>query len=194
MASLGPDAGAKVRDVAGAFRELAKAKIGAGTMAGMKLAAVGLLALGSAAATTAPQMLAVVSAGDAIMDMTGRIIDMEADFDRAAAIMSKFGQRMGEAFDKVATAAEAGPFSAEAETRAETITTVKVKDEVARNAAAGSRQIGDILTSIRDVLTSVDAKMDPATVLDIKKILDANLPAESAKGAPVDDINRWKLG
>jgi len=194
LEGVGEDVGEKMKGIVTGLRELSNVRIAPGVAAGILVAAASLRAFGDAAGEAAPQLEAVADAGTAITEMVDQVVSKEADFDRAATIVEEFGSRIDAAFEKVSAAAVAGPFGPEGEARAETITTVRVTDEVARRAAENNRQMNESLSTIKSIMDSIGGKIDVQTLKEILKILEAHLPriSEGGGGAPVDDINRWK--
>jgi hypothetical protein len=204
LTKMGTDAGEKLSDIAFGLRDLATVRLGPELMTGLVLAAVGLGAIGDAAATAAPQMQAVADAGTAITEMVDKILDKAPDFEEAANIIEQFQKSIGA--PAVGAAGLAGPLGTVgpaggmlqgllAKVRGEPISPVKtVADEAQKKSAERGRQMNEILAAIKTVMENVSGKLDPTTLLAIKALLDTHLPriAEGGTGAPVDEINRWK--
>jgi len=205
LAKLGTDAGKKLSDVALGLRDLATVQLGPEVMMGMVFAAIGISAIGDAAATAAPRMLAVADAGTAITTMVDDILARADDFTEAANVIEQFRDSIGTPAT-VGVAGPVGPFGALGEAgglvqgllakvRGEPIAPVKtVTDDGQKKTLESRRQMNEVLTAIKAVMENVSGKIDPQTVKDIKGLLDTHLPriAEGGTGAPVDDINRWK--
>jgi len=205
LTKLGTDAGKKLSDVALGLRDLATVQLGPEVMMGMIFAAIGISAIGDAAATAAPRMLAVADAGTAITTMVDDILARADDFTEAANVIEQFRDSIGTPAT-VGVAGPVGPFGALGEAgglvqgllakvRGEPIAPVRtVTDDGQKKTLESRRQMNEVLAAIKAVMENVSGKIDPQTVKDIKGLLDTHLPriAEGGTGAPVDDINRWK--
>lgn len=204
LTKVGTDAGKKISDIASGLRDLATIQLGPEVMMGMVFAAVGIGALGDAAATAAPRMLAVADAGTAITTMVDDILARADDFAEAANVIEQFRDSIGTP-TTVGVAGPVGPFGALgsegmvqgllAKVRGEPIAPVRtVTDDGQKKALESRRQMNEALAAIKGVIESLSGKIDAQTVKDIKGLLDTHLPriAEGGTGAPVDDINRWK--
>jgi hypothetical protein len=204
LTKVGTDAGKKISDIASGLRDLATVQLGPEVMMGMVFAAVGIGALGDAAATAAPRMLAVADAGTAITTMVDDILARADDFAEAANVIEQFRDSIGTP-TTVGVAGPVGPFVALgsegmvqgllAKVRGEPIAPVRtVTDDGQKKALESRRQMNEALAAIKGVIESLSGKIDAQTVKDIKGLLDTHLPriAEGGTGAPVDDINRWK--
>jgi hypothetical protein len=186
--------GEKMREIAGGINALMSVKVNPFAVVGMFMVAAGLGALGDASTQAASGIQALAGAGTTITGVVDEVIAKEKDFDRAAGIVERFGNKMSVAFDKVSEKAVAGPFSAESTAKAETVTTVQITSDMARRTSESNRQTLDALTAIKETLEKIMVTAGSDELKKIISALETFLPqiAEGRGGGLVDDINRWK--